>query len=75
MQESIDGRETVSTLFGIERIRAPIELQCAIHVVLRLEQLPGTLGQARRGWLVGHDLFELVSVYLGQPDLGIGNPR
>ena len=72
-QQAVDGLERAVLRLWIERVRAAIEDERALGVLLRFEELTGAIGKLRRRRLVGLDLAELRREDLGETALGIGD--
>ena len=74
-QEAVDRLEAPALRLRIERVGAPVEMERALDVLLRLEELARALREPRGGRLVRRDLLELAGVHVGEASLGVGDAR
>ncbi len=74
-QQPVDGLEAPGLRLRIERVGAPVEVEGAVDVLLRLEELARALRKPGGGGLVRRDLLELAGVDLGETPLGVGDAR
>ena len=74
-EQAVDGLEAPVLRLGLEGVGATVEVEGAVDVLLRLEELARALREPRSGRLVRRDLLELACIDVGQASLGVGDPR
>ena len=74
-QQLVDGLERSLALLRGEGVRAPVEVESSLDVLLLLEQLAGPLRELRCGGLVCLHLLELAGIDLREPPTGVRHAR